>query len=243
VRQLGQRTAEMHLALASDRIDPAFRPEPFSALYQRSVYQSMRNGLRRTFQLLAKQMKHLTGEALEDAHVMLGREREILDRMARVTGRRIAAEKIRVHGDYHLGQVLDTGRDFVIIDFEGEPARPISERRLKRSALRDVAGMLRSFHYAAYTALAQQISVRNVDVPTAAPWADLWYHAISRTFLQSYLATAGHAAFLPKDPADFALLLDAYLLDKAVYEVGYELNNRPDWIRVPLRGIRQILEG
>ncbi len=243
VRQLGQRTAEMHLALASDRTDPAFRPEPFSALYQRSVYQSMRNGLRRTFQLLARQVKNLSGEALEDAQVMLGREREILDRMARVMGRRIAAEKIRVHGDYHLGQVLDTGRDFVIIDFEGEPARPISERRLKRSALRDVAGMLRSFHYAAYTALAQQNSVRDVDIPTAAPWADLWYQAVSRIFLQSYLSAAGHAGFLPRDPSDFALLLDAYLLDKAVYEVGYELNNRPDWIRVPLRGIRQILEG
>ncbi|MGH8046802.1 MAG: maltose alpha-D-glucosyltransferase, partial [Chthoniobacterales bacterium] len=171
VTQLAQRTAEMHLAMASDRTDPAFRPEPFSALYQRSVYQSMRNGLRRTFQLLAKQRKNLTGEALADAEAMLAREKEILDRMARVMGRKIAAEKIRIHGDYHLGQVLDTGRDFVIIDFEGEPSRPISERRLKRSALRDVAGMLRSFHYAAYTALAQQTSVRDVDIPTAAPWA------------------------------------------------------------------------
>jgi maltose alpha-D-glucosyltransferase/alpha-amylase len=242
VKQLGQRTAEMHLAMASDRTDPAFRPEPFSALYQRSVYQSMRNGLRRTFQLLAKQAKRLEGDAREDAETMLTREKEILDRMARVMGRKIAAEKIRIHGDYHLGQVLDTGRDFVIIDFEGEPARPISERRLKRSALRDVAGMLRSFHYAAYTALAQQTSVRDVDVPTAAPWADLWYRAIRRTFLESYLASVGNAAFLPKESADFELLLDAYLLDKAVYEVGYELNNRPEWIRVPLRGIRQILD-
>ncbi len=242
VKQLGQRTAEMHLALAGDLTDPAFRPEPFSALYQRSVYQSMRNGLRRTFQLLARQSRNLKGEALEDAQAMLGREKEILERMGRVMTRKIAAEKIRVHGDYHLGQVLDTGRDFVIIDFEGEPARPISERRLKRSALRDVAGMLRSFHYAAYTALVQPTSVRDVDIPTAAPWADLWYQAISRTFLRSYLATAGNPAFLPKDPADFTLLLDAYLLDKAVYEVGYELNNRPDWIRVPLRGIARILD-
>jgi maltose alpha-D-glucosyltransferase/alpha-amylase len=242
VMQLAQRTAEMHLALAGERVDPAFRPEAFSALYQRSVYQSMRNGLRRTFQLLAKQKKKLTGEALADAEAMLAREKEILDRMARVMGRRIAAEKIRIHGDYHLGQVLDTGRDFVIIDFEGEPARPISERRLKRSALRDVAGMLRSFHYAAYTALAQQTSVRDVDIPTAAPWADLWYRAIRRTFLDHYLDVVGEAAFLPKEIADIWLLLDAYLLDKAVYEVGYELNNRPDWIRVPLRGIKQILD-
>ena len=239
VRQLGQRTAEMHLALASDRIDPAFKPEAFSALYQRSVYQSMRNGLRRTFQILARHQRTAKDPGIE---AMLGREREILARMARVMGRRIAVEKIRIHGDYHLGQVLDTGRDFVIIDFEGEPARPISERRLKRSALRDVAGMLRSFHYAAYTGLVQQTTVRDMDVPTAAPWADLWCEFVSRTFLQSYLATAGERSFLPRDPGDLAVLLDAYLLDKAVYEIAYELNNRPDWLRVPLRGIQQILE-
>jgi maltose alpha-D-glucosyltransferase/alpha-amylase len=241
-RQLGQRTAEMHMALASDRGDPAFCPEAFSALYQRSVYQSMRNGVRRTFQLLARHAKGFPADARAEAEAMVHREREILERMARVMGRKIAAEKIRIHGDYHLGQVLDTGRDFVIIDFEGEPARAISERRLKRSALRDVAGMLRSFHYAAYTALAQQSSVRDVDIPAATPWADLWIAAVGRTFLETYLATAGQAAFLPRDRGDLALLLDAYLLDKAVYEVAYELNNRPDWIRVPLRGIASILD-
>ncbi|HEY8901158.1 MAG TPA: maltose alpha-D-glucosyltransferase [Chthoniobacterales bacterium] len=240
VRQLAQRTAEMHIALASERTDPAFKPEPFSALYQRSVYQSMRNGLRRTFQLLAKRQR---SAPTDEVGAMLARESEILGRMARIVGRKIVMDKIRIHGDYHLGQVLDTGRDFVIIDFEGEPARPISERRLKRSALRDVAGMLRSFHYAAYTALAQQITVRDIDIPTAAPWADLWYEFISRTFLQSYLATAGDTVFLPHNSEDLAVLLDAYLLDKAVYEVGYELNNRPDWLRVPLRGIARILEG
>ncbi|HEY8903419.1 MAG TPA: maltose alpha-D-glucosyltransferase [Chthoniobacterales bacterium] len=242
VRQLGQRTAEMHLALRCDRSDPAFAPETFSAHYQRSVYQSMRNGVRRTFQSLARRTKYLPDDVHREVEVMLGREREILERIARVLRRKIPAEKIRIHGDYHLGQVLDTGRDFVIIDFEGEPARPISERRLKRSALRDVAGMLRSFHYAAQTALAQQFSVRGVDVPAATPWVDLWVDAVSRAFLESYLATAGNATFLPRDRGDLAVLLEVYLLDKAVYEVGYELNNRPDWIRVPLRGIARILD-
>ena len=242
VRQLGQRTAEMHLALRCDRSDPAFAPESFSAHYQRSVYQSMRNGVRRTFQSLGRRAKYLPEDIRREVEVMLGREREILERIARVLRRKIPAEKIRIHGDYHLGQVLDTGRDFIIIDFEGEPARPISERRLKRSALRDVAGMLRSFHYAAQTALAQQFSVRGVDVPTATPWVDLWVDAVSRAFLESYLATAGNASFLPRDRGDLAVLLEVYLLDKAVYEVGYELNNRPDWIRVPLRGIARILD-
>jgi trehalose synthase len=242
VRLLAQRTAEMHLALAGDRSDPAFAPDPFTLLYQRSIYQSMRNGLRRTFLLLSKRRNLLSAEAADEAGKMLAREKEILDRMARVMGRKIDVEKIRIHGDYHLGQVLDTGRDFAIIDFEGEPARPISERRLKRCALRDVAGMLRSFHYAAFTALRQQVAVRDVDIPTAVPWADLWYEYIARTFLESYLAAVGEAKFLPRDPADVGLLLDAYLLDKAVYEVAYELNNRPEWLRVPLRGIAQILD-
>lgn len=242
VRLLAQRTGEMHLGLASERTDRAFAPEPFTALYQRSIYQSMRNGLRRTFQMLARQAKTLTGDARVEVDAMLARESEILARMARVMEHKIELEKIRIHGDYHLGQVLDTGRDFMIIDFEGEPARPISERRLKRCALRDVAGMLRSFHYAAYTALVQQVAVRDVDIPAVAPWADLWVEYMSRSFLQTYLATVDGASFMPKNSADLGVLLDAYLLDKAVYEVGYELNNRPEWLRVPLHGIRRILK-
>ena len=241
MRLLGRRTGEMHLALAGDPVDPVFRPEPFSGLYQRSLYQSMRNGVRRTFQLLSRQCASLPPETRDEAREILAREREILLRISRVTGRRLAAQKIRIHGDYHLGQVLDTGRDFVIIDFEGEPTRPLSERRLKHCALRDVAGMLRSFQYAAFTALAQQTIVPNIDVRAAESWANLWVDAVSRTFLHSYLATASAGEFLPADPADLAILLDAYLLEKAVYEVSYELNNRPDWLRLPLAGIRAIL--
>jgi len=154
--------------------------------------------------------------------------------------------RIRCHGDYHLGQVLYTGKDFIIIDFEGEPARPLSERRIKRSPLRDVAGMLRSFHYAAYTALfAEEAEGVYASHPAALaalePWARFWYHWVAAVFLRTYREVASRASFLPRAREELQVLLDAYLLQKAVYEVGYELNNRPDWVRVPLRGILQLL--
>ena len=152
-----------------------------------------------------------------------------------------AATKIRIHGDYHLGQALYTGKDFVILDFEGEPARPLSERKLKRSALRDVAGMMRSFQYAAYSALWQP-AMRTEDVPFLERWADLWYRQMSATFLAELSGDGrGREFSFRKRKAICTVLLEAYLLDKAVYEVGYELNHRPDWVVIPIRGIKHIL--
>jgi len=129
----------------------------------------------------------------------------------------------------------------VILDFEGEPARPLSERKLKRSPLRDVTGMMRSFQYAAYSALWQP-SMRPEDIPFLERWADLWYRQISSMFLQSYLTTTGGASFIPEGPAELQVLLKAYLLDKAVYEIGYELNHRPSWVVIPIRGIKHLLK-
>ena len=176
----------------------------------------------------------------EEAREVLAREEEILAREKRLLDRKANAAKIRIHGDYHLGQLLYTGKDFVILDFEGEPARPLSERKLKRSALRDVAGMMRSFQYAAYSALWQP-AMRTEDVPFLERWADLWYRQMSSVFLQSYLQTTASAIFVPQNADDLQILLEAYLLDKAVYEIGYELNNRPDWVVIPIRGIKHIL--
>ncbi|MDX1675714.1 MAG: putative maltokinase, partial [Longimicrobiales bacterium] len=152
---LGRRTAEMHRALASSTAE-GFAPEPFSELYQRSLYQSMRNLGGRAMNGLKRELDTVPERVREDARAVLEHRNEILQRMRGVVGEKMDARRIRTHGDYHLGQVLYTGRDFLIIDFEGEPARPLTERRLKRSALSDVAGMLRSFHYAAYTALADE---------------------------------------------------------------------------------------
>ncbi len=237
---LGQRTGELHQALAAPD-EPAFAPEPFNALAQRSVFQSMRGSLRRAFDLLEKKLLTLPEAFRAEAKEVLAAEEQILAHEQRILEQRSSAAKIRIHGDYHLGQALYTGKDFVILDFEGEPARALSERKLKRSALRDVAGMMRSFQYAAYSALWQP-AMRPEDIPFLERWADTWYREMSSVFLQSYLAATEGAAFIPKDEAEFQILLEAYLLDKAVYEVGYELNNRPDWVVIPIRGIKHILQ-
>jgi len=237
---LGQRTGELHLAVASRVDDRAFAPEPFNAMAQRSVYQTMRASLRRAFTLLVKKLSDLSVAFRDEAKEVLAAEQEILTREKRLLDRRTNAAKIRIHGDYHLGQSLYTGKDFVILDFEGEPARALSERKLKRSALRDVAGMMRSFQYAAYSALWQP-AMRSEDVPFLERWADLWYRQMDSVFLQSYLKTAAGAIFIPQNPDDLQIILEAYLLDKAVYEIGYELNNRPDWVVIPIRGIKHIL--
>jgi maltose alpha-D-glucosyltransferase / alpha-amylase len=237
---LGLRTAGMHLALASRADDPAFSPDPFNLMAQRSVYQTMRASLRRAFTLLEKKITDLPVAFRDEAREVLAAEQEILAREKRLLDRRTNAAKIRIHGDYHLGQLLYTGKDFVILDFEGEPARALSERKLKRSALRDVAGMMRSFQYAAYSALWQP-AMRSEDVPFLERWADLWYRQMGSVFLQSYLKTAANDIFIPQNNEDLQIMLEAYLLDKAIYEIGYELNNRPSWVVIPVRGIKHIL--
>ena len=151
-----------------------------------------------------------------------------------------------MHGDYHLGQLLYTGRDFVIIDFEGEPARTLNERRRKRLPLVDVAGMLRSFHYAVETVLAGQTGhggLRNEDLSALEPWGRAWYAWVSAVFLRQYLDTVQPIGILPERASELAAVLDVHLLEKALYELGYELNNRPGWVGIPLKGIRDVLAG
>ncbi|MEN9231499.1 MAG: maltose alpha-D-glucosyltransferase [Thermostichus sp. DG02_5_bins_236] len=244
VRILAKRTAELHIALAADTEDKDFAPEPFSSLYQRSVYQSMRNLTGQVFPLLHKQMRKLPEPEAKLARVVKDQEDEIMSRFRLVLEQKITALRTRCHGDYHLGQVLFTGKDFVIIDFEGEPARSLGERRLKRFPLRDVAGMLRSFHYAVSMALRQQLASGLINEDNRADmmrWAQFWHRWVCAGFLAEYLQVASQSAFLPHNLQELEVLLDAYLLEKAIYELGYELNNRPDWVEIPLRGILQLL--
>ena len=156
--------------------------------------------------------------------------------------RPISAMRTRLHGDFHLGQVLWTGRDFVFVDFEGEPARPISTRRIKRSPLRDVAGMIRSFQYAAHQGLTHVVAVGTDEHRALAGWADYWYVWASSAFLRSYLRTVEGAPFIPAERDPRAGLLNVFLLEKAIYELGYELNNRPEWVRLPMYGIRHLVD-
>ncbi|MDB5105274.1 MAG: alpha-amylase [Fibrobacteres bacterium] len=239
-RLLGKRTAEMHLALASRSDLPAFAPEPFSRLYQRSLYQSMRNQVARVYERLSKAMPRLPQGTADLGRRIQENRPKVMGAFGGLLDRLIPTVKIRVHGDYHLGQVLYTGKDVVILDFEGEPARPMSERKLKRSPWKDVAGMLRSFHYAIHSAWPKSVVLREDERKALDPWVELWPDRMTAGFLEAYLETAGTAAFVPPEK-DWETLLRAHLMEKAVYELGYELNNRPDWAHIPMAGILRLI--
>ncbi len=242
VSLLAQRTAEMHQALASNLSDPDFEPEAFSLHYQRSLYSSLRSLTRNSYQTLEANMKDIPDSIKGEAIDILKMKNDILQRMRKIHSRKLNSIKIRNHGDFHLGQVLFTGKDFIIIDFEGEPARSFSERRLKRSPLRDVAGMLRSLHYAAYNSLFKLISVRQEDIDILENWAELWYHYSSSIYIKTYIETIKKSNLVPDNQDDLKTMLDTYILEKAVYELNYELNNRPDWVIIPIKGIKYIMK-
>lgn len=239
---LGVTTARLHLALALHDNNPDFTPEQFGTLYQRSLYQSMQNMTKRNLELLRNNMQQLPEAVKEEALNILNCEEAILQVIKSIVGMKITSKRIRIHGDYHLGQVLYRGNEFMIIDFEGEPLRSLSERRLKRSPLRDVASMIRSFHYAPYSTLSKSSVFTQKDIEKLTPWANLWYFYISGVFLSSYVEKVKNADFMPEKGTEIENLLRIFLLDKAIYELGYELGNRPDWVSVPLKGITSLLQ-
>ncbi|HEU5118806.1 MAG TPA: phosphotransferase, partial [Isosphaeraceae bacterium] len=248
-RLMGQRTAELHLALARDADNPNFAPVPFSSLHQRSIYQSMRGRCRRVIRHLRHRLDSLPEPVQPQARELVDRVDEVLLRFRSLLEFKIAAQKLRIHGDFHLGQLLCTETDYVIIDFEGESHRPISERRLKRSPLRDVAGLMNSFHYAASAGLTgsehnhpnQPPLFRSEDVSRLDPWCRFWTQWVSAVCLRHYLEVASEGTFLPRPPEDLARLLNAYHLEKALESLGYELDHRPGWVWIPIRSILQIL--
>jgi maltose alpha-D-glucosyltransferase / alpha-amylase len=244
---LGRRTAEMHLALATPTEDPAFRAEPFAVENLIDDAVRIEEQIARTLDTLRRGMPNLasseTDNTADSAALILSQRRSLLARARLLTQSSAdrAGLRTRIHGDYHLGQILRTKADFVILDFEGEPARPLDERRAKQSPLKDVAGMLRSFGYAAYSGLNAFLQRRPPNNPADArnleSWATLWQNAVSTAFLEAYRSTVSQNPRLIPEPAEAQLLLNAYLLEKALYELLYELNNRPAWVRIPLAGI------
>lgn len=238
VARLGQRTAEMHLALASDNTNPSFAPEYFTSNYQRSLYSTLRKLVRDRFKLLEQSLDKLNTETQELARRVLAMEDQVLECFSEVYKNRINAIKTRIHGDYHLGQVLFTGKDFIIIDFEGEPGFSFSERRLKKNPLKDVAGMMRSFHYAAFGKIMLNENYREKDIEFLVQWAEQWQHYVSRFYLGAYLERMGLESTLSDQDE---ILIRTYLIEKAIYELGYELNGRPDWVNIPLRGIEYLM--
>jgi 1,4-alpha-glucan branching enzyme len=241
VELLGKRTAEMHLALAADAADGAFAPEAFSEADRRAFSERARDEARETFRLLADQLPRLASPIAKQAQQVLAREQAAHERFEQLARDPVKLDKIRCHGDYHLGQVLVRGGDFVIIDFEGEPARPVGERRQKQLALRDVAGMIRSLHYASCAAATAARAGESAAVATSGAYTRGWYAWTSAAFLAAYRRTAAGGSFLPAAIDQFERLLDGCLLEKAIYELRYELNNRPDWVHLPLAALADLL--
>jgi maltose alpha-D-glucosyltransferase/alpha-amylase len=243
-RQLGERTASLHLALASDASDPTFAPEPFTLHYQRGLFQSMRNEAGESFHLLGERLKNLPPQTQEEGRKVLRLQDAIIARYRGIYAERIGAWRIRCHGDYHLGEALYTGKDFIIIDFEGAPEIALGERRIKRSPLVDVASMIRSFHYVAHAALLAQVkrgTVQPEKVEEMEPWSRFWSAWVSAAFYQGYRQTVGAAAFMPASEAETNLLLDCFGLRKAIEQLAGELARRPDWAPIPLRGILELM--
>jgi maltose alpha-D-glucosyltransferase/alpha-amylase len=242
VSLLAERTAALHRALASPTTDSAFQPEPFTPFYQRGLYQGIRTALGHTMRTLQRRQQMLDPLGAAYAARLLQHPDVVLDRANALLKARIDGLRIRLHGDLHLGQVLCTGGDFVFVDFEGEPARPLSERRIKRSPLLDVAGMLRSFHYAVW-ARAIELIRDNADAEPERVhrYANLWYQGVADAFLSRYREELRPLGLFPEGPA-FSDLLAVYLLEKALYELRYELDHRPDWAGIPLVGLIAILE-
>ena len=242
---LGRRTGELHVALTSSAGGPGFGPEPVTVMSQRSLYQSMRTAARRTLVLARQRARQLGARDQEVLRELLENEDELLQALQGVLEIR-SGVRIRIHGDLHLGQILFTGRDYVFVDFEGEPARSFGERRLKRSPMRDVAGMLRSYQYAASSAVDELVArgvLDDEDGPELDDYqraAQRWAYWASIAFLQGYVPVARGANLLANDE-DLTTDLRAHLLEKALYELRYELGNRPEWVHLPLLGLRSIL--
>ena len=243
-RLLGRRTAELHLALASGSVGGEFAPAALSLASRKRIAATMRESTAATIALLANRAPALDTETRALVSALLAGKRKMLAAFTELATQPLTGALIRIHGDLHLGQTLVAGGDVLIIDFEGEPALPIEERRRKQSPFHDVAGMLRSFDYAANVALRRELghlSPSSTDASRITACAERWTAAVSAAFLNAYLAKPGMKRILPESSAHRDALLRAHLIRKAIYEAAYEVQNRPAWLAVPLRGLLDLL--
>ena len=242
-RRLGVRTGELHRAFATSTGDPQFEPEPVTQRDIDAWSAQARESAARALDTLAREVANVPSDLRDFADDLLARRREIDDRLTLPEIADGELQKTRFHGDYHLGQVLVLADDFTIVDFEGEPGRSLAERRAKSSPLRDVAGMLRSINYAAVAGMRGSTSGRVEDTTSLEPLANDWEHRAAEAFLSGYRETIVGTSSYPRDGAVAQRLLEHFILEKAFYEMSYELANRPAWVRIPLEGIRSLLAG
>ena len=244
-RLLGVRTAELHLALSAGGPGSEFSVQPMTSQYLRGLYQSMRSLVPQNLRLLRQQMQTLPPDLVPVAQRVVELEPVILQLYRKLVGQRFQAGRIRIHGDCHLGQVMWTGRDFMFLDFEGDATLPISERRIKRSPLRDAARILRSFHHAAYAGFYQQAErgvISSENLPKFEPWVRHWNRAVSRAYLQAYCEKLRPSGILPGTEDKLQMILVAYLLNQAVDELGDELRLHSDNVRAPLQAILHLTD-
>jgi len=240
VVQLGRRTAELHAALSSCDDDPAFAPEPMTHDTLSEQIAQIRNEVQATCKLLEKARLDYETDVDLPAEIRERANRK-LDDMASFEVAQTGIVNIRCHGDYHLGQVLRTKFDFVIIDFEGEPDRTFDERRQKRCAMKDVAGMIRSLHYASCTTAVGMLPPPDRKITNPNHWQRFWYECAAAAFIAAYKDAAEGQPFVPANWNAFNRLLDLFLIEKVLYELRYEINNRPDWVQIPLAGLTAVL--
>jgi trehalose synthase-fused probable maltokinase len=242
IEKLAQRTAEMHIAISSDRSNYTFMPASFNEDYAVWLKNRLSYQLDRRIDLVEKNLDELEGLALEYAKTFLEKKEEIINIFINFNESKMMGKRIRIHGDYHLGQVLRKGDDFVILDFEGEPESTIRDRKVKQPPIKDVAGMIRSFHYAVYANIFEQMDLNMLPFDELIEAGSRYYRSIVAVYLNSYLKTAMANSLAIGYEAEIDYLLKYHLLEKAIYELGYEMNSRPTWALIPLKGIINLLE-
>ena len=240
---IGRRTAELHVGFATPTSDRRFKAEPIGAADLKQWTSAIQRDLTRSFGQLSRSLKGLNETARAGAETLIKARAAIERRVAAATDLTDVGQKTRAHGDYHLGQLLVAQDDVVIVDFEGEPGRGMRERRQKTSPLRDVAGMLRSFDYAAWSAIIRHEDRAGAIVPGIRERALAWRDAMSDDFLSTYWPIAGAAGILPGEAEARGRLLDLFLIEKAVYEIAYEVANRPAWLPIPVSGLLALVNG
>jgi maltose alpha-D-glucosyltransferase/alpha-amylase len=242
---LGLRTAELHGALSSHPEVMEFSPEPFTDFYRHGLYHGMLGQMGRSLDALRLRLKTLPEAVRSLAEELLANEAGIREGLLPLRDQRISGSRIRVHGDYQLDNVLFTGNDVVIRNFDGPAGRPLSERRIKRSALRDVASMIRSLHYAAHAVsfgYVPGVVKGREQVARIDRWGENWHGWVSAMFLQGYLENSRGKDFLPRTDSEIEILLRAHLIEKALLEIAYELEYRPEWIGIPVHGLLTLLK-
>ncbi|MFL6465311.1 MAG: maltose alpha-D-glucosyltransferase [Bryobacteraceae bacterium] len=244
VKIMGRRTAEMHLALSRDSADPAFSPEPFNDFYRQSLYHGYIGLTNRRLEFVRQRYSEMTGEVQALASKVLDLEPAILAKFKAIFEERIASMRTRFHGRLHLGHMLMTGDDVTIFDFEGDPAQHLSERRIKRCPLRDVASMLVSFGYASQMAIRQFLLTDKSEALTRSDlrmWLRFWYAHVCAAFMEAYWNVAGHASYMPSSQADQETLLSTYMLERAMLDIRPDISDKPEFAGMPFRLIIHIL--